>query len=69
MTAIKNAIGAIKLNNKVYCTICNGSIKRDVSVLIYSNDVAEIEAAKVEAKTKFSKPYTCRICKSILKSI
>ena len=62
------AIGQLKSKKTVYCTICNDSLKRNLVVNIFQNTPEAIEAGKSELVLKANKPYTCKICKSILKT-
>ena len=63
-----NAIGQLKAKKTVYCTICNDSLNRNLVVNIFQNTPEAIEKSKSELTIKANKPYTCRICKSILKT-
>lgn len=63
-----NAIGQFKAKKTVYCTICSDSLSRNLVVNVFQNTHEAIEKAKIELTVKSNKPYTCRICKSILKT-
>ena len=60
------AIGQLKTKKKVYCTICNESLRRNIFVNIHQNTPEEINKAKLQLTEKANKKYTCRVCKSIL---
>jgi len=63
------AIGQLKSKKTVYCSVCGQSLTRKTSVLVYENNPTAIEKAKLELSKKSNEKYTCRICKSILKSV
>lgn len=69
MTTTKTAIGQLKLKVTKHCTICGCSTKRNLTAEVYENTPTEIERAKQEIKEKTAKEYTCRICKSIERSL
>lgn len=62
-------IGQIQTKATAYCTICNASTRRTLTALVYSREESALEQAKAEIREKAAKPYTCRVCKSIEKSI
>ena len=62
------AIGQLKTKATAHCTICSSSLSRNLIVNVYENTPEAISAAKSELVLKANKPYTCRICKSILKT-
>lgn len=61
-----NAIGQLKTKVTVYCEICGCSHTRNISEYVYENTESEKERAKKVIIEKAKKPYTCRICKSML---
>lgn len=63
------AIGKLKAKKTVTCTVCCGKLNRSVSVNIYENTEAEKQEASKKLIEKANAPYTCRICKSILKEV
>jgi hypothetical protein len=66
MKTATNAIGLLKSQKTVYCTICSSSYTRKSQELIYSKE--EIENAKEKLTLKLNAEYTCKVCKSILNS-
>jgi len=66
---MKNAIGQLKVKNKVYCEVCGISHSRTLIEKIYENTAEAIELAKANLTGKATKKYTCNICKSILKQV
>lgn len=62
------AIGQLKTKSTANCTICTSSISRNLVVNVYENSPEAIQKAKTELTLKANKPYTCNICKSILKT-
>lgn len=63
------AIGQLKTKATAHCTICCSSLSRNLVVNVYENTPEAIGLAKLQLTEKANKPYTCRICKSIEKSI
>lgn len=55
----------LKTKVKVYCTICGSSMTRNVSIETENHPEA-IKEAKVRLTAKALKPYTCRVCASIV---
>ena len=62
------AIGQLKTKATAQCTICYSSISRNLVANVFENTPEAINLAKSELTIKANKPYTCRICKSILKT-
>jgi hypothetical protein len=61
-------VGMLKSKCTVYCEVCGSSQARNLSVKT-ENTPEAINEAKEEIKQRASKPYTCRVCLSILKSV
>jgi hypothetical protein len=57
--------GMLRTSVTVHCAACGSPLVRKLSVMV-ENNAESIEAAKIELKTRAMKPYTCRICKSII---
>lgn len=64
-----NPIGQLKTKTTVNCTMCTSSLKRNVAIYVYENTPEAIKEAQFQLAQKIAKPYTCRICQSIQKSI
>lgn len=69
MTTTIAAIGQLKAKSTAYCTVCGCSNHRVITANVYENTPEAIEKAKTEIKEKAAKIYTCRICKSIERSL
>ena len=64
-----HAIGKIQTKCTKCCTICMSSVKQTIAVKITEKTDEQINAAKAEISRRAKKPYTCRICKSIVKAV
>ena len=58
-------IGAVKSKKVVNCEICSCALPRSAKVYFYENTPKAIGMAKKELFAKLTKPYVCKICKSI----
>lgn len=65
---MKKTIGKLKTKVFVYCEICGCKHTRNIIENVYEDTEAEKERAIKIIKTKAAKPYTCSICKSIVKN-
>jgi hypothetical protein len=65
---MSKAIGLLKSQKLVYCTICNSALMRKASSPITANTQEQKEKASKIVAYKLSQPYTCRICQLILNS-
>lgn len=59
-------IGMMKTKIAVYCEVCGQKHVRNIQVGLVANTDEAKETAKQECIRRAQKPYTCRICKSIL---
>ena len=66
MKTTTNAIGLLKSQKTVYCSICSSSYTRKSQEFIYSKE--EVENKKEKLILKLNGEYTCKVCKSILNS-
>lgn len=66
---VKQAIGLLKSKKKVTCTICTDSITRVMTEKVFSKNDSEVSRAKESLTKRLNKPYTCKVCKDIVKGI
>lgn len=59
--------GILRTKVTVHCSACGSPLVRKIEMKV-NNNPEEIAAAKVEMKARAMKPYTCRVCASILNS-
>ena len=62
-------IAHLKTKAVKYCELCGQKHVRTLSIAMYEGTVEEIQSAKAILIERAKKPYTCRICESILAAV